>query len=157
MEVDEGPDVNVAHPVSVSAHENVIGDVRFDALDSSPGHGVQAGIGEGDSEVLLQLLPVVGDRVPMAERDGEVPLHRFVVQEVILDHVSAIAQTEHEFIETVMRIELHDVPQEGMATDIHQWLGPELRFLPEAGAEPTAKDDYLQIISAQDGRSTAQV
>jgi len=74
----------------------------------------------------------------VAEADGEIVVHRLVVQEVLFDRLSAIAQTKHKITETVVGVCLHDVPEDGSSADLHHWLRTKLGFFPQARAEPAA-------------------
>ena len=85
-------------------------------------------------ELLLRMAAVVMYVELLAEADGEIVIHRLIVQKVFLDHVAAIAQAENEIPEPVMGIELHDVPQDGASTNLYQRFGPELRFFAHARA-----------------------
>ena len=83
-------------------------------------------------------------RFVIAQRDGEVAVPGFVVQEVVLDHLAAITRTEHEFGQAVMGKEFHNVPEDGAAADFDHRLRSVFGFFTEAGAEPTAKDHDLR-------------
>ena len=63
----------------------------------------------------------------------EVVVHGFVVQEVILDHVAAIAEAEDELAHSVVGVHLHDVPQDGAAADLDHRFGAEFGLFPETG------------------------
>src|SRR5579859_2943313 len=147
MELDQAIDVDVGDAVAVRAQEGVAVDVSFDALDPASGHRVGAGVGQRHAIVLLAVLIVIGDLMRPPQRDGEIALHRFVVEEVVLDHVASIAEAKHEILEIVMRVQLHDVPQERVAPHLDQGLWLELGFLSQPGAQPAAENDYLQVRS----------
>ena len=96
-------------------------------------------------EVLLLVLVVVRDAVLATEADGEVVVHRLVVQKILLDHLAAVAEAEHEVSEAVMRVELHDVPENGTASHLDQGLRTELGLFAQARAESAAEDDCLHL------------
>ena len=79
----------------------------------------------------------------LPEADGEVVVHRLVIQEIFLDHVAAVAQAEHKIAEAVVGVELHDVPEDGAAADLDHRLGPEFGFLAQARAQSAAKNHYF--------------
>ena len=54
------------------------------------------------SKILLLVQAVVLDRRLCIQGDGEIVVHGLVVEEVLLDHVAAIAQAENEVAEVVM-------------------------------------------------------
>jgi hypothetical protein len=52
-----------------------------------------------------------------------------------------------------MRVDLHDVPQQGTTTHFDQGLRFELGLLAETGAQAAAQDDYLQVRAGEPGRT----
>src|SRR5579883_2879491 len=89
------------------------------------------------------MIAVVTNLRLLPETDGEVIVHRFVVEEVVFDGVAAIAETENEFAEPMMRVGLHDVPENGTASHLHHGLGTEFGLLTEPGSQPTAQDHHF--------------
>jgi len=145
VEVHQVADVDIADAIAVRAQEDVIADVPLHPLDPAPGHRLRAGVSQRHVKVLLKVLAVVRDLVAGTKGDGEVTLHRLVIEEVLLDHVASVAKAEHEVLEAVMGVELHDVPQQRMPSHLHQGLGPELGLLSQASALPATEDDYLHV------------
>ena len=74
----------------------------------------------------------------LPEADSEVIVHRLVIQEVFLDHVAPVSQAKHEVAESVMRVHLHDVPQDRTPADFDQRLGTEFRLFAKTRAQPAA-------------------
>jgi hypothetical protein len=91
-----------------------------------------------DAEVLFLVIVVVMNVSKFPQADGEVIGHGLVVEEILFDHASAIAQAEHEVLETMMRIELHDVLEDRASADVHQGFGAEFRLFAQTGTLPTA-------------------
>jgi hypothetical protein len=79
------------------------------------------------------------------ETNLEVTIHGFVVQEVLLDHVAAVSEAEDELAHPVVGVHLHDVPQNGTATDLHHRFGAEFGLLPETSTQSTAQNYNLHI------------
>jgi hypothetical protein len=50
-----------------------------------------------------------------------------------------------------MGIDLHNVPEDGFATDLNQRFGSVLRFLPEAGSHATTQDHNFSFHVALTG------
>jgi hypothetical protein len=86
---------------------------------------------------------VVHDLVLAAERDGEIVVHGLVVEEVLANHVAAIAQAQHELAKAVMSVDLHDVPQDGPTADLDHGLGSKFSFLAQSRPHAAAQDDRL--------------
>lgn len=63
-----------------------------------------------------------------------------IVSEVFLYDVALIATTNYEFIDAMVGIALQNMPQDGLAADLHHrfWFG--LSFFAEASAKTTGKD-----------------
>jgi hypothetical protein len=79
------------------------------------------------------------------ETNLEVTIHGFVVQEVLLDHVAAIPEAQNELAHSVVGVHLHDVPEDGTASDLHHRFGAELGLLSETGTQSTAQNYNLHI------------
>ena len=134
MKGEQAADVHVAETVAVGKKERVVVlKIAGNALQAATGLGFEAGVGEGDSKILFVVSAHELDLRFAAKTNSEVTVHGFVVQEVILDHVSAISKAENELAHPVVGVHLHDVPQNGTASDLHHRLGPEFGFFPETG------------------------
>ncbi len=135
MKVDEFANVYVADAVAISDHKAVfLLEIALDPLDSAAGHGVGTRFGERDIEILFLVIVLEIDLGLFAEANGEIIVHCLVIQEVFLDHVPAVAQTQDEVAEAVMRVQLHDMPEDGAATDVNERFGAKLRFFAHTGA-----------------------
>src|SRR6266851_10250935 len=60
---------------------------------------------------------------------------QFIVEEILLDKIAFIAETNDEIVDAVMRIDLHDVPENRTVADLDHRLGSDLRFF----GQPCAK------------------
>src|SRR5579875_671063 len=76
-----------------------------------------------------------------SERDCKIAVAAFVVKEVISNDIPLVTQTNHEFRETVMGINFHDVPQDRHITNSDHRFRSKLRFLPQPGTQ-TARQNY---------------
>ena len=64
-----------------------------------------------------------------------------VVGEVLFDHIALVAQADHEVIDSIVGIDLHDVPKNRLAADFDHWLGAQVGFFTDAGAKAPGEDD----------------
>jgi hypothetical protein len=103
---------------------------------------MHAGIHEGNAPVVdiagvkLNLAPTLGQ--------GEIVGHAFVViQKVIADEVTAIAKAQDEVLMAMVRVEAHEMPNDGPNSDVDQRLRYRVRMLAQARAKTTAKQDYF--------------
>src|ERR1019366_944127 len=132
MKVEQAADVDVAEAVAVGKQECVVVlKIAGNALQTTTRHGFEAGVGEGDGEILLLMSAHELDVRLAAEANSEVTIHGFIVQEVILDHVAAISEAENELAHSVVGVHLHDVPQDGTAPDLHHRFGAEFGLFSE--------------------------
>ena len=74
------------------------------------------------------------------QRDRHVLADRVVVQEVALDLIALVAERQHELVEAVARVVLHDVPQDRPAADLDERLRTHLGLLGQARARAAAQD-----------------
>src|SRR5262245_42478527 len=66
-----------------------------------------------------------------------------VVEEVVLDDFAAVPEGDHELAQAVVRVVLHDVPQERLPTDLDHWLGNTIGDFREAGAQPARENAHF--------------
>ena len=87
------------------------------------------------------------DACVSAEGNRAVGLHRLVVQEVLSDHVSLVAETKDELAMPVAREALHDVPKERPVTDLHHRFRSVFGFLPKTRSLTAAQYHDLHTLS----------
>ena len=68
-----------------------------------------------------------------------------VIGEVFLDDIAFVTATDHEVVDPVVGINLHDVPENGLAPDFDHWLGLQVGFFGNTGAEATGKYNCLHF------------
>ena len=118
------------------------GEMAADASKALPDQRMQAGVDERDAPVLhvtREHLHVVA-----AALEHEVirqPL--LVLEEILLDLTCAIAETQDEVVVAMVRVVLHDVPQQGSGSDGHQRFRNTLVVVAHAHALTAAEDDHL--------------
>ena len=64
-----------------------------------------------------------------------------VVGEVLLDHVALVAKAQHEVANAMVRVDLHDVPKNGLAADLDHRLGANLRLFADSRSQSTSEND----------------
>ena len=70
-----------------------------------------------------------------------------IVGKIFLDDVALVAATNHEIMDAMGGVHLHDVPQDRLSTDLNHWLWPEMGFFGNASAEPPSKYHCFQSIT----------
>src|SRR5580692_2755113 len=141
VEIDQRGQVHVSEPVAVGEAELLPTDVWQHALEPPAGH---------------RLLACVHERHVPRLRFGAVHLHgalrqierhvarvHVVVGEVLLDHVALVAETDHEVLDPVRGVHLHDVPQHRLAADLDHRLWTHRGLLAQSRAEATSQDHSL--------------
>src|SRR5438874_9835241 len=90
---------------------------------------------------------VVANMRLAAQADREVIVHGFIVQEIFLDHVSAIAEAKHKFAEPAVSENFHNVPKYRASSDFHHRLWSKLSFFAQPRTKTAAQDDNLHMKS----------
>ncbi len=70
-----------------------------------------------------------------------------VVGKVFLDHITLVSAANHKIMDTMSRIRLHDVPQDGFATDLDHRFWLEKGFFRNTGAKATGKNHSFHLVS----------
>src|SRR5437899_8356711 len=64
-----------------------------------------------------------------------------VVGEVLLDDVTLVSATDDEVVDTVLRVNLQNVPENRTPANLHHRLGTNYRFFRETRADAASEDD----------------
>src|SRR5437764_5012783 len=83
----------------------------------------------------------------LAEADGEVVVHCLVVQEIFLDNIALVAEAQNKLSKAIVRVRLHDVPQNRPTTHLHHGLRTELRLFAQTRSETAAEDHRLHRLT----------
>ncbi len=127
VEGDQLVDVDIRHPVAPGQHEGLVAEPGFQPLDPAPGQGFIAGFDEVHRPVRdLRRLAPAHPAAPGLDR--QISRQRAELGEVSLDVVALVSQRDHEFVEAVMGIDLHDVPQDRASADLDHRLGTDDGF-----------------------------
>lgn len=143
MEREQLFQVHVGNTVTVGEHERLIADVLLHTLHAAAGHGVEAGIHYRDAPRLGMVL--VDNHLVFAV--GKVICNVGGVQEIIckifLDYMLLIPGTDHKVVEAIIAIELHDMPEDRHAAQIHHGLWFELAFFGDPRSEAAGEQNYF--------------
>ena len=148
MEREQLFQIHVGNAVAVGEHERLIADVLLHALHAAAGHGIQAGIHHRDAPRLGMVL--VDNHLVFAV--GEVICNiggvQEIIREILLDHMLLIPGADHKIVEAVMAVELHDMPEDRHAAQIHHGLWFELAFFGNARSEAAGENNNFHRISS---------
>ena len=64
-----------------------------------------------------------------AEKQSGVTSVPEIVPEILLDHLAFVTQAKDELVEAIVRVGLHDMPENGPVADGQHRFRTELRFL----------------------------
>ena len=122
MKRNEFGDVDVTDAIAIGKTKSVFSfDVVCDTPDTSTSHGFFARVHQGYSPgfglTLMHLHAV------LAHVESNVRHVKKVVGKVLLDDVPLVAAANHEVVDAVVRIGLHDVPEDRLATNFNHGLG----------------------------------
>jgi hypothetical protein len=71
-----------------------------------------------------------------------------VVREIFFDQIAFVPEADDEIVDPVMGVDLHDVPDDRAAADLHHRLRANGGFFGEAGAKAPGENDGLQELSS---------
>jgi hypothetical protein len=71
---------------------------------------------------------------------GDVARLQKIIREVTFDYISAISAADHKIAHTTGGINLHDVPQNGFASDFNHRLWPEIALLTDSRTHASCKN-----------------
>jgi hypothetical protein len=66
-----------------------------------------------------------------------------IIREIFLDDVALVAAADHEVVGAVRRVELHDVPEDGLAADLDHRLRLQIALFGYPSAQPPGENDDL--------------
>src|ERR1017187_5501613 len=143
VKVQQAADIDVAQTVAIGEQEGVAVYILLNLGEASAGLAIQAGIGQGHAESLFGVMAMAADLRTSPQVHGEVVIHGLIVEEVLFDGVSFVAQAQDELAEAVVGVDLHDVPEDGAATHLHHGFRAEFGLLAETRSQATAQNDDL--------------
>ena len=143
VELEQRRQIHVGHAVAVGEHERLVAE-RLRSRYTRPPVMLAAPVStRWTTHGSHSLLSAVTS--PVAQVDGQIPEERIVVEEVALDHLALVAERDDELVEAVLRVVLHDVPEDRLAADLDHGLGLDAGLLGKSGAESSGKDDCLHM------------
>ena len=112
--------VHGAHAVAVGQHEGLVPDVGLNPLYTPAGHGVEPGVHQGHLPGLG--IVVVHFHLVVGQVKGHVGGVQEIIREKLLHHILLVTQADHEVMEPVLRVILHNMPHDGPAADLDHGL-----------------------------------
>src|ERR1051325_4519973 len=78
-----------------------------------------------------------------SETKGRVANIPEIVPEIFLNHLALVTEAKDELVEAVMRIGLHDMPEDRALADGQHRFGAELRFVLQTCPLAAAQDNHF--------------
>ena len=140
MECEQLLQVHVGNAVAVGEHERLIADILLHALHAAAGHGIKAGVHHRDAPRLGMVL--VDNHLVFAVREVicNVGGMQEIICKILLDHMLLIPGADHKIVEAVIAVELHDMPEDRHAAQIHHGFWFELAFFGDSRSEATGEN-----------------
>jgi hypothetical protein len=130
MEVQRRRNIDVPHSVTICKEEFlIVPNELFDPPDTSGGKGFFAGVGKGDSPILLIVVVMKSGVGLSAQTQSDMAGHPVVIAKEVLDHLTLITEAEDEFLESKPRVDFHNMPENRAIANWDHRFGPILGFL----------------------------
>ena len=149
---DQCGDVDVGEAVAIGEAEVLVTDVGERPLQTPARHRLFAGVHERHPPRLGAGAVDLDVAAPQVE--GEVLARmQVIVGEELLDDIALVAEADHELLDAVGRVDLHDVPEHRLAADLDHRLGANRGLLAEPRAQTTGQDHRLHPMRSGAGTS----
>src|SRR5215469_1185980 len=125
--------IQVAYAIPISQAKRLVAQMMAHALQPTARHGAFARIYQSDFPRLNTVIQEA--HLALAHLEGHVAHVQHVAREVFFDEMTLVPAANDEIIYSMMRVQLHDVPQDRFSADLDHGLRLDLRFL----AQPRAK------------------
>src|SRR5437660_12454817 len=99
MELQQGRKINVRDAVAIRQHEGLVSQPRCQPFEATTSDGLEAGIHEMDSPGIVRT--IVDRNVTGFDGNAQISGQSMVVQEVALDDIALVSQSDDELIETL--------------------------------------------------------
>src|SRR5665648_333868 len=143
MAGNQGLQVDIGDSVAVGHHERAVVQIILDTLNPTAGHGFEPRFNEGHtpgfSGILMDLQALVADI------EGDIAVVKKIVREVLFDHVALVTQADDEIVETIVAVDLHDMPEDRLISDLDHRFRLQMSLFRDTSAKTSCEDDYLQL------------
>ena len=120
MEIEQFWYVDIAESIAIRHAKILVADVWRDPSDASAGVRCDARVDQCYPPRLRILF--VHLHLVLFHVEGDVGSVEEVVGEVLLDHVALVAEADHEVVDAAHRIELQNVPKNGLSAELNHGL-----------------------------------
>src|ERR1700722_20958821 len=96
--------IDICNAVAIGDHEGRVANVLADSLDATTGHSILAGVDKRNSPSALAVSIVDIDLV-RSKYYGEIAITHFVIQKIISNLITLVAEADNEFGVTLGGVE----------------------------------------------------
>ena len=144
MEGNFGGDIDIGNSVAVGEAERLVWfEVLCDSFQAATCCCVFTGINQGYFPRFGFLLMYLHAIVLQVE--GDVRCMEKVVCKVFFDDIAFVAAADDKVVDSVGGVELHDMPEDWLASDFDHGFWLEVRLFGDAGAEASCEDDCFHF------------
>ena len=138
VEGDEFFDVYVGNSVPVREHEGIVSDVFSCTEDSSSCLCSKSCVNQGDFPGFTVLL--MDGHLVVLKIEGDVAAMEEVVGEIFFDDVPFVSQENDKIVVSIPRVDLHDVPENRMAANLHHGFWDDICLFGKTCAHAACED-----------------
>ena len=131
MELHQLGNIYVRNAVAVSQQESIALNVRLNFFDATASQRAVAGIDNGNFPVFGEIVVNLSANFA-AKIERHVAVMERVVREIFFDNVLLVAGANYKFVEAVVRVFLHYVPENRLAANFNHRFRHELRFFADS-------------------------
>lgn len=138
VEGDEFFDVYVGNSVPVREHEGIVSYVFSCTEDPPSCLGSKSGVNQGDFPGFTVLF--MDGHLVVFKIEGDVAAVEEVVGEIFFDDVSFVSQKNDKIVVSIPGVDLHDMPENRMASDLHHGFWDDICLFGKACAHAACED-----------------
>ena len=113
-------------------------------LNPPSGHGIQPGVYQRHLPRLRNI--IVNDHlIFLGKIKGNITAVQIIICKPFLDHLLLIPTANHKFMITIIGIQLHDMPQNRLISDLYHRLRSQMTFLTDSGSETTRQNNNFHM------------
>ncbi len=140
--VQQRMEVDIGNTVAIGHHERFVPDIFLHTLDPAAGLRVQAGVYQCNFPRFRDII-MNGHPVPVGKIESHVRAVQVILREILLNQIPLVAAADDKFIEPVMGIDFHDMPEDREPADLDHRLGTQMAFLRNPGPQTARQNDYF--------------
>ena len=114
-------DIYIRHPVSIGQKEGFLPNIGLYALHSSACHGIQPRIYKGNPPGLRHII-MHGHLILLSKIKGHITVMEIIIRKPLLYHMLLIAAADNKIMNSIMRVALHNMPENGFSSDLYHGL-----------------------------------